>query len=794
MPIKERINDILRIRHKNADILQGQLQKIKSAKEASEKVSGIKASVLENGQLNAGSPLAGLFANNPDAMIALKNLSADVFILRADKLIEDYEALYKRFSREFINIAFVGDAGVGKSATLQAITGLDSNTIPSFSGNHVTGTASIIENVEKIVDEEGHDRDVCAELSFKTTVELLNEVNTELNVICGNLIRVNSLADIKRLTEEMLTEKLEEHYANDGLNRNLALEPLRSFCARFLCLPDLPYRDRFQNHSKDWQDEWMKWIDHDPIILYEPEKIISFVAQHNDPRDDRNYMEYHNFIAVKQGVIKTKFRVADVGQIKLIDTEGLGNSSVETRNKMMRTIKSESDAVILEEKPKDNNRTAISDKHTILYTSLNTEFEKLGSEYWLGVLLNIVASGENANEKACQVYADAIPKRMKCACVKTACALDPDDINNNFLIPFLDKFSENLKEIDQLYIDYIRKDAEAAYVEYELLREQMKKIISAQVTGGSTQNLVYRWGYRLYDDTTGKLKSLVETFAERRNDPCEKIHNKLSSITKDMLSGNYLPTVEKLEEYEGGENLQKRLQDILNADRNEITKQFIGVDVDLGEVIDAAKDQIATCLLETGKLDMLMPELSEQNVRPFRRLETIAQEKLDANRYPQLRSAIEDMANYELSIRGSLLYNVRSELEEFSMRNENLGNNIDFNVPTSKKAQQLHDGLWGFLGRMQGKLNAVIKNYDATPSKAIYALCDEFYDRVTYSQDVKNEWHDLHNDYQTLIWMDELMEQANQTQALNTWREYVDEFDRCKGKDNFVLESIAIEP
>ena len=793
MPIKERIDDILRIRHKKAKIIQGQLERIRQAKEAAEKVSGIKACVLENGQLKAGSPLADLFANNPDAMIALQNLSEASFVQSANKLIEDYEALYKRFSREYINIAVVGTARQGKSQFIQSITGLDSRCVPAFAGDHCTGASSIIKNSEQHVSVE-------VELTYKTERELRDEAQSYLDIITDGQFMLGNIDELKTIDKAQIT-----HYLNANMHRHAELTNLsNTFISRFV----------------DHYDEWRGLIGKSKEVKHDENEIMTYVAQHNGKeKEDPDRINFFKFVAVKKAVIKKRFLNPDAGTIQLIDTEGLGANTTDTNDNMIQTIREESDAVIFMKRPEGNTGGSPTAEEGAVFDMVNSSFSDKGIKYWLAFLLNRTLASENGkipyNETMCRDYLNYMqghnpsgsqPLPLTHAGIadvsvrsrESALWKHPEDAIDgaeDFLMPFLTKFSLNLEKIDNLYIDSARKDAEAAYAEYELLSEQMKKIISAQVTGGTAANHVHRWSEEVYNEACGKLKKLVEAFAECRNNPCEEIHNKLSSITADMItSSTFLPPVEVLETYNGVKNPRDRLRDTLNAARNEITKQFIAVDVDLGEVIDAAKDQIATCLLDTGKLDMLMPELLEQNVRPFRRLEMIAQEKLDANLYPQLRSAIEDMANYELSIRGSLLYSVRSVLEEFSERNYNLGTNINFNVKTSQLAQQLHSGLWGYLGRMQGKLNAVIKDYDATPSKAIYALCDEFYDRVAYSQDVKLEWHDLYNDYQTLIWMDKLMAQASQTAALNTWKGYVEALDRCKGKTNFILEPIAVEP
>ena len=54
--------------------------------------------------------------------------------------------LQNRFSRNSVQIAFIGQARQGKSSFLQRISGLNDDTIPSSSATDCTGAISIISN------------------------------------------------------------------------------------------------------------------------------------------------------------------------------------------------------------------------------------------------------------------------------------------------------------------------------------------------------------------------------------------------------------------------------------------------------------------------------------------------------------------------------------------------------------------------------------------------------------------------------------------------------------------------
>ena len=66
-----------------------------------------------------------------------------------DEQLERLEILRKRFSRDAVQIAFIGYERQGKSCFLQSISGLSNKVIPAYSGTSCTGAVSVIHNVPR---------------------------------------------------------------------------------------------------------------------------------------------------------------------------------------------------------------------------------------------------------------------------------------------------------------------------------------------------------------------------------------------------------------------------------------------------------------------------------------------------------------------------------------------------------------------------------------------------------------------------------------------------------------------
>ena len=81
------------------------------------------------------------------------NLNLDEITFDIEKLSSEASKMSKRFARDRINIAVVGEARQGKSRLLQSISGLTRVEIPDGNGQHCTGVKSIIKNTKDTLKE-----------------------------------------------------------------------------------------------------------------------------------------------------------------------------------------------------------------------------------------------------------------------------------------------------------------------------------------------------------------------------------------------------------------------------------------------------------------------------------------------------------------------------------------------------------------------------------------------------------------------------------------------------------------
>ena len=84
--------------------------------------------------------------------------------------------LQNRFSRDSVQVAFIGQARQGKSSFLQRISGLNDDTIPSSSATDCTGAISIISNYNGTQKQFFE-----VEIEYYSALEFIAAVNNKLS-------------------------------------------------------------------------------------------------------------------------------------------------------------------------------------------------------------------------------------------------------------------------------------------------------------------------------------------------------------------------------------------------------------------------------------------------------------------------------------------------------------------------------------------------------------------------------------------------------------------------------------
>ena len=217
----------------------------------------------------------------------------------------------------------------------------------------------------------------------------------------------------------------------------------------------------------------------------------------------------------------------------------------------------------------------------------------------------------------------------------------------------------------------------------------------------------------------------------------------------------------------------------LDAARSDITQQFIEVDTSLAPIITAFKNEITGILVENGRLGKVLTPSGEGEL--FQWLHDFSKAHLESD--SQIRRACEFLYDFDFSVRGALMNKVRLSLYEISLANPNMIN-VMFQ---SASARSVVFQLKVALKRVQDNLKGSLRAFYMSPNEALFAVCDEFFERITTSEGVYDEWFALYSGFAGRIWSKELMASQKNGAVMETWAADIEQLQKYNRKDSFIL-------
>ena len=192
--IASQIDEIIRKRHDRLPKIQEQREFLGKLQNGLDSLEMILVQIQSEMDCQEGS-YYDMIKAHPEMEIALKSVSTQKGFDLLQQQIHQLDLMEKRFSRESVQIAFIGYERQGKSCFLQSISGLSGKVIPSYSGTSCTGAVSVIHN-----DPTMSDNQVRAEITYFSMSELLDNVRTKYEKFFGGCpTALSSFEDIKKL-------------------------------------------------------------------------------------------------------------------------------------------------------------------------------------------------------------------------------------------------------------------------------------------------------------------------------------------------------------------------------------------------------------------------------------------------------------------------------------------------------------------------------------------------------------------------------------------------------------------
>lgn len=675
----------------------------------------------------------------------------------AQKKLQAYK---QRSMRENVYLSVVGLARTGKSALLQAFSGLNNNVIPSFNAEDCTGTTSVIYNISEF--PEGKIR---ADLSFKSKEDMLALVQSYLDKLYGkdNPKRyvVHNFADIQRLSTK----------SADSVHQTI-IDTLPKNADTLL----LKYLEKIADHY----DDWVSLAGSSNISLSDEKEIITYVAQNNgnligDPARE----EYYKYLAVATCRISCSFPGEDLGKIVLIDTIGLGDHAIGIADSMLRTVRDESDAVVMLIHPMNGAgggvNATVKDQ---LYFPIRDACTGRNLEDWLFILINNVTAGQYAMQAVNTAHCESAKQTLKDVNWTTTPPSIVDaknpDAAKKFLRDILTDLMERLDSVDEIF----RKDADEAIKdvrkEYVLIADRIAMISKTALQNNTQTNaLIQTWFNAMFDNTiTPELNAFAKDWETKRNTPCSGLFDTTKDILDLMTEGElgnkqYIPSLNTLEaKLKSGNNYLDVWQYYTDSIRTQIKNDFLAANGALDKYIIDMKTEVADMLYNKLGFKKLSEKQDDQTSIAW--LQAFSENRLAG--YQHLQFAVNTLLNFDFSVKGFLTYEVREVLDCLNSATQHapqvLSCQANGNINYSRTAINIYDELDRRVVTASHKLQAIIRDLCIKPNRALCAEVEDFVERLLKTPDIRQEWNVFFIEVAGIFWADKIA--ANQqTIAVN---------------------------
>ena len=733
MTIPERIDQIIAIRHEQAERVKQEAEHLDSVRQAMYDFQSLRNVVAQSG--------------NEELAEKLNSIVVDRFITDCDNVMKELNRLQTRFSRNHVHMSFVGRARQGKSLVMQQISGLEGDIIPSSDGGHCTGAKSIITNLDT--------QSVVADIQFYRADEVVSIVNDYLKGIFGEMEpQIRQVSEIPGLSRRNLQEKLDPKNAA----ANSHWEHLQKY---------IEHIGEFEAYLGEGERK---------TITVSADEIESYVAQYKNDNPDELYYKY---LGVKEADIHCRFPAYEIcGKLVLVDTIGLGDTSIGVEEEMIRAIREDSDAILYMFRP-DVKGPIIDKDH---YEIIEDIASKVSVEYARKMLFWVVNRDmSNGEQKGRQIsnLANKIEDARKhnvvpiCQVLDVNC-MDSNEVQGRLLTPVLEQMSDNLEAIDSLLIERVQSQLNRLYDTYQVLSTQIQNAHSKTVSQDVRRKLedsidgtFSRW--------TNELRKLCRDRKSQRDIDNSRFSGEFQKKLKQIYTR--LPSPEVIESY-----LSRMLGHYSRHDvyiritqylRVRIINDFLTLDDTLNQLVLELKTEIAHILADEnkGRLGFIIPFSDGDN--PDEWFDALAQ-VAESGGYDSICEAFQSLRDFGMSVTGFFIYPVRNGLD---LLDPELQESLAPIEGDNEKdmSRSIYGWLKRYIFQIHSKIEKDCRQYLSFPNSALYAAARDFWDRSSFavpslekeSVEIQKKWKHFYEDHITEIWPDE----CNQYTAVSQMNE-----------------------
>ena len=666
----------------------------------------------------------GYFKDDPTLIDRVKDATTTSVTEKLDECIAECDRLYARFNRDTVNISVVGLARQGKSCLLQSISGLKDSVIPTSNGGDCTGTTSIICNEPGTFVAH-------AEVCFFSTAEMLETMHKYIKEI-GLNCAVGSFDGIP------LLEYVVEQYDNDALPAFTAEQD--SLFGHFR-----KYIEHFREYSH---------LVGSGSTKVSEEEIRRYVAQHDDEMNPT-----YQYLAVKEVRIYRQFNYPEAGQIQLVDTIGLGDTSLGIEEKMLNTMRNNSDASFLIKLPAATGAhwgTEDDKLYDLIANAMGTEM----LDKWLYFVLN--TSDVLGNQPSTQAVKNTIKrKHLHYVNLIEVDCMGKIDVQNKLLIPALQYLASNLSIVDNDLMKKATTLFSDCYTAYLNLYNKAQDIVIGSPQAKAELNLFAnkRWK-TIRDDISAAIGKLYLEYKDRSSEPSGRIVKAIANCRDNIY--DFMPEPEW---YEKQLMIMGKLHDAesvyiegLHIVRTRVSASFENINYEeLIPMQEALIEKVAEILFDDARWKEFYLQSASNKEASASWLTAFAKEKL--KEYPILQSTIEYILSYRMSISDLLDYEVEKSLgilspdsRQYEQLNLSEAKKQGADLSVKAMAQFISNTISNRIAKVRKQLKDADFAITKVPNHSLYARIRKFREKLIMTNEAMDELENFYITNAANIW------------------------------------------
>jgi len=646
--------------------------------------------------------------------------------------------LIGRFSRNTLNIGVAGLAGQGKSTLLQSLTGLSSQEIPSGAEGHCTGAPSMIQN---------HDSDeTYAKVAFFTEAEFFEEVIKPFYT--GGAEYLGSTpSSLNQFASSTLPSEVPPNISSYATEVE-HLKKLRIF--------------------KDHLNEYKNLLTGSSLRIPQGE-IRAYVSQHSE-----DGKLYYNWPAVKMATIYCRFPQADIGQVALADTPGLGDFLMGAEEQLVATVGKSLDTIAFLRRPPES-RAVVLPADTQLYDLISRSIPSLSVKDWSYYIINKDAH----NSKSLGFYQRELEKTkiqtrkiIPTNCFdKTESAACLDEILNDV--------AGNLSNLDNQLFKRQQEAIKQIAQNIQDFSEKAKNALPHAGIKAHNQQALLKLFNERWKKLTSQLQKLVNSYRENRTQRDEEFISALDEVVENLDKGPQLPSIEEIEAEAAGPGLQVWHGDKLNELRVRISNSFEGLDKYLEASFNKLRGEVVTILKSEsgGQLEGLLGSESDEDA-----LTLLSQNWADYENGEAFAHAVDLLIDASLSFRGFIQPRVRECLNVLDSSSSKAASFAYAPGDTYKLVADKLECAWESACYDSEQ---AIREMAKEPSMARFAAIEDFREAIVRTggaENAKQNWQLFYGEIRAEVWPTQFEQLEEDTRQRREWENAVKSLQNTAGK------------